>query len=105
MIYGTLFRDWALRGGDGYLGGNPPSGDDDGRAKILNVPKRVLVQVYTMHDAVNVIYLGSVISGQDGTWRLAGIDRSKRYRVIGVDLAGTVNSAIQDWIAPAQLES
>lgn len=104
MIYGTVFRDWGPRSGNGFLGGNPPSGDDDGRAKILNVPKRVLVQVYTMHDAVNVVYLGSVLSGQDGTWRLAGIDRSKRYRVIGVDLAGTVNSAIQDWIAPAQLE-
>ncbi|WP_416057735.1 hypothetical protein [Stenotrophomonas maltophilia] len=103
MIYGTLFRDWALHGGDGYLGGNPPSGDDDGRAKILNEPKRVLVQVYTMHDAAHLVYVGSVLSGHDGTWRLSGIDRSKRYRVIGVDLAGSVNSAIQDWIVPAQL--
>ncbi|HCT26866.1 MAG TPA: hypothetical protein DIW85_11705 [Stenotrophomonas sp.] len=104
MIYGKFYRTWGPLGGDGYLGGNPPVGDDDGRSKIMNVPRRVRVQVFAMYDAVHFVYLGSVLSGHDGTWRLEGIDRSLRYRVIGTDLAGTVNSAIQDWITPAKME-
>ena len=104
MIYGSFYRSWGPRGGDGYLGGNPPEGDDDGRTKIMNVPRRVRVQIFTMFDAVNIVYLGSVLSGHDGVWRMQGIDRNLRYRVIGTDLGRTVNSAIQDWIAPAKME-
>lgn len=104
MIHGIFYRSWGPRGGDGFLGGNPPVGDDDGRAKIMNVPRRVLVQVYVMRDAVNVQYLASVLSGQDGVWRLQGIDRTLKYRVIGTDLAAGVNSAIQDWVMPAKME-
>lgn len=105
MIYGHFYRDWGARGGDGYLGGNPPSGEDDGRAKIVNVPSRVRVQIYIMYDAVNIVYMGSTLSGHDGVWRFDGIDRTQRYRVIGTDMAGTVNSAIQDWITPAKMEA
>lgn len=103
MILLTLYRNWGPRGGDGYLGGDPPVGDDDGRAKIVNVPSRIYVSVYAMYDAVNVQYLGAVLSGHDGVWRMTGIDRSLRYRVIGTDLNAGVNSAIQDWVAPAKM--
>lgn len=105
MIYSNFYRSWGPRGGDGYLGGDPPSGDDDGRAKILNVPRRVLVRVYVMRDPVDVQYLASVLSGYDGVWRIQGIDRSVRYRVVGTDPGGLVNSAIQDWVVPAKMGS
>jgi len=103
MIVQTIYRNWGPMGGDGYLGGDPPSGDDDGRAKIVNVPSRIRVSVFAMYDAVNIVYLGSVLSGHDGLWRMAGIDRSVRYRVIGTDLNASVNSAIQDWVTPAKM--
>ncbi|MBH1779514.1 hypothetical protein I5W36_23240 [Stenotrophomonas maltophilia] len=104
MIHGTFYRSWGPRGGDGFLGGNAPEGEDDGRAKIMNVPSRVYIQVYAMQDAVTFQYLASVLSGPDGVWRLQGIDRTVKYRVIGTDVAGRVNSAIQDWVVPAKME-
>lgn len=104
MIYSTFYRDHGPYGGDGYLGGNPPRGEEDGRAKIRNVPRRVLVQVYLMNGPVDIRYVASVLSGNDGVWRLEGIRRSGRYRVIGTDLAGEVNSAIQDWVQPAKIK-
>ncbi|KKF88550.1 hypothetical protein CEE61_08175 [Stenotrophomonas maltophilia] len=104
MIVGTFYRSWGPRGGDGFLGGTAPDGDNDGRAKIMNVPRRVYIQVYVMRDAVDVQYVASVLSGQDGVWRLQGIDRTRKYRVIGTDLAAGVNSAIQDWVVPAKME-
>ncbi|NWF33176.1 hypothetical protein HH110_08965 [Stenotrophomonas sp. SAM-B] len=105
MIVQTFYRNLGQLTGDGYLGGDPPTGDDDGRAKIVNVPSRIRVSVFVMHDAVNVIYVGSVLSGHDGVWRMAGIDRALRYRVIGTDLNAGVNSAIQDWVTPAKMVS
>lgn len=103
MIIREVFRNWAGFGGDGYLGGNPPVGEEDGRAKIQNQPAKVLVSIYQMKDALSVTYVGSVLSAADGTWRIEGIDRTKQYRVIGADLDRSVNSAIQDWIIPAKL--
>lgn len=104
MIYSIFFRDRGPFGGDGYLGGDPPSEDHDGRARIMNAPSRVLVQIHAMRDAADIQYVASVLSGPDGVWRLEGIDRSLRYRVIGVDLHGEVNSAIQDWVMPARID-
>lgn len=103
MIYGAIYRNWGPRGGNGYLGGNAPAGEDDGRAKIKNVPGKVYIKIFTMYDVENVVFLASVLSAQDGTWRLEGIDSNVQYRVIGADLAGLVNSAIQDWVTPAKM--
>lgn len=103
MIVFDLYRNWGLNDGDGYLGGDPPVGDDDGRAKILNAPARVLITVYAMRDPLVIKYVGAVISAADGTWRMQGINRSTHYRVIGSDLNAGVNSAIQDWVLPAKL--
>lgn len=103
MIIGEIYRNWGRFGGDGYLGGDPPSGDEDGRAKIRNEPAKVLISVYQMRDALAITYVGSVFSAENGTWRIGGIDRAEQYRVIGADLNKSVNSAIQDWVTPAKM--
>lgn len=43
-------------------------------------------------------------SKADGTWRVEGLDMSRKFLVIGFDDRGNYNAAIQDWISPAPLE-
>lgn len=37
----------------------------------------------------------------DGTWRVGGLDLSRKYLVVGLDDRGQNNAAVQDWISPA----
>lgn len=97
MIYGLIHnQSFAFRGA-GYLAGASPSGDDDGRTKILNVPERVRVCVFERR-TMRCVWSGW--SAPDGTWRADYLSDKLKYFVIGFDGTGLVNAAIQDWITP-----
>ncbi len=40
------------------------------------------------------------MSDANGQWLVTGLSPDCRFMVIGVDTAGGVNSAIQDWVQP-----
>lgn len=84
--------------GRGYLGGFPPVEDGpDGRLRKLNQPFRGRVLVL---ERSTLICCASVLSNGGGEWIVRGLSPNYRYMVIGTDAAGTVNSAIQDWVQP-----
>lgn len=83
--------------GVGYLAGSTPVGEDDGRAKIINVPSRVRIQV---RERRTMLCVWSGLSKTDGTWHAGYLSPDFRYVVIGFDDRGLVNSAIQDWLTP-----
>lgn len=105
--------DVALRGiqtsypadlaGQGFLGGTIPvlPTDEDGRARILNEPTRVKIRVF--ESRTNRL-VAATVSAPDGSWRVEGLALDVPFRVIGVDLARQVNSAIQDWVYAAPME-
>ncbi len=88
-----------LHPGVGILAGFAPEEVDgpDGRAKKLNVPSIVQVIVF---DRSSWQIVAAPRSGPDGTWQVEGLDPSRNYVVLGVDMHGTVNAAVQDWIKP-----
>lgn len=90
--------------GFGYIAGEAPASPDpdepDGRFRILNVPARGRVSV---HDRLTMRCVASVISAEDGTWRIEGLRPDRPFVVIGFDDRGLQNAAIQDWIRPAPL--
>lgn len=88
-------------GGHGWLGGSLPSGEHDGRAKIMNVPSRVQI---TVLEPVTYALVARTVSRPDGTWRVLYLDPERRFVVIGADWSMSVNSAIQDWVQPAPMD-
>lgn len=88
-------------GGQGYLGGSLPVGDDDGRAKVLNVPSQVQIMVL---EPVSCVVVARALSEADGSWRVNYLDTAQRFTVIGADWEMGVNSAIQDWIQPHPMD-
>lgn len=91
-------RPW---GGNGRLAGSLPAGDQDGRAKIMNVPARVQISVLV---PVTWELVARTVSKDDGTWQVLYLDPTRCFTVIGSDLAMSVNSAIQDWVQPAPMD-
>lgn len=87
--------------GSGYLGGELPVGELDGRAKILNMPARIDVIVL---EPVTCVVVARTTSAPDGTWRVRYLDPAQRFTVVGVDRRMRANSAIQDWVQPAQMD-
>lgn len=87
--------------GNGYFAGEAPASSDpdapDGRAKIVNVPSRVLVGVFQRQ---TMLCVATALSTSAGLWRINGLDPAQTYTVIGFDGAGAVNAAIQDWVRP-----
>jgi len=88
-------------GGNGVIGGSPPTGDADGRAKILNAPARVQI---TVLEPTTFSVVARTVSKEDGTWRVPYLDTSQRFTVIGTDWSMAVNSAIQDWVQPHPMD-
>lgn len=87
-----------------YLGGDLPSDpgnpdSPDGRARVLNQPAVVRVRVLERR---TMALVADVRSGPDGTWRVERI-ADVEYIVLGLDEAGRVNAAIQDWVRPAPM--
>lgn len=91
-------RAW---GGLGRLGGALPAGDEDGRAKIMNVPARVQI---TVMEALSDVVVARTVSRENGTWEVSYLDPTRLFTVIGRDYTRTVNSAIQDWVQPHPME-
>lgn len=84
--------------GRGFIGGQPPVDEGpDGRYKQLNQPRRGRVYVL---ERSSFSVVASVLSDANGVWVVRGLSTDYRYMVIGVDGAGSVNAAIQDWVAP-----
>lgn len=85
--------------GKGLLGGLPPGDESssDGRARMLNVPARVKVQVF---DRVTHRAVAAAVSAADGTWLIRGLEEDRLYYVIGFDPWEQVNAAIQDLVRP-----
>lgn len=88
-------------GGKGYLGGDAPAGENDGRAKILNEPARVQV---TVLEPITFEVVARTVSREDGSWRVWYLDPAQRFTVIGSDWSMGVNSAIQDWVQPHPMD-
>ena len=90
-------------GGSGRLAGDPPDSemDLDGRAKILNAPSRVDIVVL---EPGTFAVIARATSRDDGTWEIPYLDAARQYTVLGVDVTRQVNSAIQDWVYPAEME-
>lgn len=88
----------------GYLAGEGPSTeqpDVDGRFRIMNLPAAGRIMVF---DRISMSPVAMTRSKADGTWRVEGLDMSRKFLVIGFDDRGNYNAAIQDWISPAPLE-
>lgn len=84
--------------GVGMVGGLPAVDDGpDGLLRRMNVPFRGRVFVLE-RSTMNVV--ASTLSAPNGQWRIGGLSPAFKYMVIGVDGAGTVNAAIQDWVTP-----
>ncbi|GAB3305602.1 hypothetical protein [Luteimonas notoginsengisoli] len=97
---GFDFRPMVPWAGDGYFAGEPALGDEpDGLARIMNEPSRIAIRVFERR-GMNCV--AQALSAFDGTWRVDGLRRTDRYMVVGVDGRATVNSAIQDWVSPAE---
>ena len=93
----------AIATGAGFLAGEPPAApadpeSPDGRAKINGVPSRVRILVYDR--SVLTQPLESTLSDTDGTWHIGHLDPARHYLVLGMDDAGTVSAAVQDWVRP-----
>lgn len=85
----------------GRLAGDPPQGEQDGRAKIMNVPAHVEI---TILEPITYWVVARTVSKSDGTWEVRYLDPAQRFTVIGADWGMGTNSAIQDWVQPAPLE-
>lgn len=88
----------------GYLAGEGPSTeqpDVDGRFRIMNQPAAGRIMVF---DRISMSAVAMTRSKADGTWRVEGLDMSRKFLVIGFDDRGNHNAAIQDWVSPAPLE-
>lgn len=98
----VMVPHWGMHGA-GFLGGVIPAGteDEDGRARILNEPARVRVRVF---ESRSNRLVAATISASDGSWRIDSLALDVAYRVVGVDPARQVNSAIQDWVYAAPME-
>lgn len=44
------------------------------------------------------------MSRDDGTWEVPYLDADQPFTVIGIDVTRQVNSAIQDWVYPVEME-
>ncbi|HEY4531536.1 MAG TPA: hypothetical protein VIG97_14635 [Luteimonas sp.] len=88
-------------GGHGWLGGSLPSGDQDGRAKILNEP--AVVQIVVL-EPITWAVVARTVSRPDGTWKVLYLDPGQLFTIIGRDWEMRVNSAIQDWVQPAPMD-
>lgn len=90
-------------GGSGRLAGDAPDEvvEGDGRAKIMNVPGRVNISIL---EPISHVVVARTLSRDDGTWEVPGLNSSLPFTVIGTDHRGEVNSAIQDWVYPAEME-
>lgn len=90
-------------GGLGVLAGASPNADleDDGRARVMNVPARIDITVFEPNTYVVV---ARTLSRPDGTWQVPYLNESMQFTVIGTDRSKQVNSAIQDWVYPAPME-
>lgn len=89
--------------GHGYFAGEPPDVAEeppDGRARKLNVPGIVRVNVY---ERGSMRLVASTLSAADGTWRIEYINADLVYTVIGFDDSGALNASIQDWVKPAPM--
>lgn len=102
MIIGLLSQRSVEWLGDGFVAGEAPADAEspDGRFRILNVPSRGRIVVL---DRSSLSVVAATLSAADGTWRIAGLDRTRRYVVAGFDDRGTTNMASQDWIEPAEV--
>lgn len=93
---------WA---GRGYLAGSAPVSVEpdapDGRLRILNQPA---VGRIVALDRQSLQVVASIRSKPDGTWRIDRVRTDMLFIVIGLDDRGEVNGAVQDWVAPAQME-
>lgn len=91
-------------GGTGELGGVAPADADDadGRARVINVPARVDI---TVLEPITFTVVARTWSRPDGTWRVPYLNESMHFMVIGTDRSKQVNSAIQDWVLPAPMET
>jgi len=84
--------------GTAMVGGLPAVDDGpDGLLRRMNVPFQGRVFVLE-RSTMNVV--ASTLSAPNGQWRIGGLSPAFKYMVIGVDGAGTVNAAIQDWVTP-----
>lgn len=105
MICTTLFASvpaWTQDSSDltaprGWIGGEPGEPPDDGRARILNQPGIVEVRVL---DRMSMRFVAVTRSGDGGVWAVDGLLLSHPLLVLGVDVNGQVNAAVQDWIYP-----
>ena len=61
-------REW---GGMGRLAGDLPQGDQDGRAKIVNVPAHVEI---TILESSTYWVVARTVSKSDGTWEMNADD-------------------------------
>lgn len=88
-------------GGKGRLAGDFRSQQEDGRAKILNIPSRIQITVLV---PFTFEVVARTVSRTNGSWQVLFLDTERRFTVIGSDLELSVNSAIQDWVQPEPLE-
>lgn len=89
-----------------FLGGSlpiDPANPDspDGRARVLNQPAVVRIRVLERR---TMALVADVRSNPDGSWKVERI-ADVEYIVLGLDEAGRVNGAIQDWVRPAPMVS
>lgn len=105
MILATIHSGPVAYAGLGYIGGNAPASNDpaspDGRAKKLNVPARVRINVL---DRASLKVIASTLSASNGTWRIEYLSPAYDYLVIGQDDLGQVNAATQDWVRTAPMD-
>lgn len=98
-VVGEVRRD--AFGGLGWLGGSLPAGENDGRAKIMNVPGRVQI---TVLEPKTFTVVARTVSRADGSWQVRYLDPARRFTVVGTDWSMGVNSAIQDWVQPHPMD-
>ena len=105
MILASIHTRTVAYAGYGYIGGNAPASNDpdapDGRAKKMNVPARVRINVL---DRATLKVIASTLSASNGTWRIEYLSPSYDYLVIGQDDLGQVNAATQDWVRTAPMD-
>lgn len=87
--------------GPGIFAGRVPDPTDpesaDGRFRVLNVPKAGRIGIY---EHGTMVCVAETISAADGTWLVGFLDPDRFFTVIGWDVNGLQNAAIQDWVKP-----
>ena len=83
--------------GRGFLAGNLPVDNKDGRVRHQNVPSRGRI---TLFDQLTYRLIAQVRADENGVWKIEGLDETREYYAISWDDSLKYESIVRSHLKP-----